>query len=139
MRGAHRSAGDEAIPRRLAQFSVLRRSLFDGLLALVESGLAAKEREKEHFFELAEQLAKSTSRSEQKRLKAELARLTKDQRLQSYRGRRASQPSPNRVKYFLKRSASFVLDRLALDDANNVRPASERLRLRFAISTTPAS
>jgi len=43
---------------------------------LVESGLAAKEREKERFFELAEQLAKSTSRSEQKRLKAELARLT---------------------------------------------------------------
>lgn len=43
---------------------------------LVESGLAAKEREKEHFFELAEQLAKSTSRSEQRRLKAELARLT---------------------------------------------------------------
>lgn len=43
---------------------------------LVESGLAAKEREKELFFELAEQLARSTSRSEQKRLKAELARLT---------------------------------------------------------------
>ena len=43
---------------------------------LVESGLAAKEREKGRFFELAEQLAKSTSRREQKRLKAELARLT---------------------------------------------------------------
>lgn len=43
---------------------------------LVESGLAAREREKEHFFELAEHLAKSTNRSEQKRLKAELARLT---------------------------------------------------------------
>lgn len=43
---------------------------------LVEAGLAAKEREKEHFFELAEQLARSTSRSGQKRLKAELARLT---------------------------------------------------------------
>ncbi len=43
---------------------------------LVESGLAAKEREKERFFELAEQLAKSTNRSEQRRLKAELARLT---------------------------------------------------------------
>ena len=35
-----------------------------------------KEREKKRFFELAEQLAKSTSRSEQRRLKAELARLT---------------------------------------------------------------
>lgn len=43
---------------------------------LVESGLAAKEREKERFFSLAELLARSTSRSEQKRLKAELARLT---------------------------------------------------------------
>lgn len=43
---------------------------------LVESGLAAKEREKERFFELAERLAKSTNRSEQKRIKAELARLT---------------------------------------------------------------
>jgi metal-responsive CopG/Arc/MetJ family transcriptional regulator len=43
---------------------------------LVESGLAAKEREKERFFELAEQLAKSTSPSQQRRLKAELARLT---------------------------------------------------------------
>ncbi len=43
---------------------------------LVASGLSAKEREKEHFFELAEQLAKSTSRSQQRRLKAELARLT---------------------------------------------------------------
>ncbi len=43
---------------------------------LVESGLAAKEREKEYFFDLAEQLARSTNRREQKRLKAELARLT---------------------------------------------------------------
>ncbi len=43
---------------------------------LVETGLAAKEREKEHFFELAERLARSTSRVEQKRIKAELARLT---------------------------------------------------------------
>ena len=43
---------------------------------LIETGLAAKEREKERFFELAERLGKSTSRGEQKRLKAELARLT---------------------------------------------------------------
>ena len=43
---------------------------------LVESGLAARERERERFFELAEQLGSSTSRSEQKRLKVELARLT---------------------------------------------------------------
>lgn len=43
---------------------------------LVETGLAAKEREKERFFELAESLARSTSRVEQKRIKTELARLT---------------------------------------------------------------
>ena len=43
---------------------------------LVEAGLVAKEREKERFLELAEQLARSTSRAEQKRLKADLARLT---------------------------------------------------------------
>lgn len=43
---------------------------------LVESGLAAKEREGDVFFDVAEQLARSTSRSEQLRLKAELARLT---------------------------------------------------------------
>ena len=43
---------------------------------LVEAGIAAREREKERFLELAEELARSTNRSEQKRLKAELARLT---------------------------------------------------------------
>jgi len=43
---------------------------------LVETGLVAKEREREYFFELAEQLSKSTSRIERKRIKTELARLT---------------------------------------------------------------
>ena len=43
---------------------------------LVEAGIAAREREKERFLELAEALARSTNRSKQKRLKAELARLT---------------------------------------------------------------
>ena len=43
---------------------------------LIQTGLAAKEREKERFFELADQLSRSTGRAEQKRLKAELARLT---------------------------------------------------------------
>lgn len=43
---------------------------------LIETGLAAKEREKERFFELADRLSSSTSRAEQKRLKLELARLT---------------------------------------------------------------
>lgn len=43
---------------------------------LVRAGLAAKEREKERFFQLAEELARSTNRDAQKRIKAELARLT---------------------------------------------------------------
>lgn len=43
---------------------------------LVETGLAAREREKERFFELADQLTKSTNRNERKRIKSELARLT---------------------------------------------------------------
>lgn len=43
---------------------------------LVSAGLAAKEREKERFFELADQLSRSERPAEQRRLKAELARLT---------------------------------------------------------------
>jgi hypothetical protein len=46
------------------------------LVELVESGLEATEREKQHFLELAERLAQSSSPAEQARLKAELARLT---------------------------------------------------------------
>lgn len=45
-------------------------------MRLVETAPVAKEREKERFFELAEQLRRSTGLSEQKRIKAELARLT---------------------------------------------------------------
>jgi len=44
------------------------------IAGLVETGLVAKERER--FFELTEQLGKSTSQVEQKRIKDELARLT---------------------------------------------------------------
>jgi hypothetical protein len=43
---------------------------------LVESGLEAKESERDRFLQLAERLARSTDRAEQKRIKAELARLT---------------------------------------------------------------
>ena len=46
------------------------------LVDLIETGLEAREREKRHFFEIAEQLANSTNAAEQKRLKEELARLT---------------------------------------------------------------
>lgn len=46
------------------------------LVDLIESGLDAKEREKAAFFELAERLARTSDRAEQKRLKEELARMT---------------------------------------------------------------
>lgn len=46
------------------------------LVELIESGLEAKEKEKERFFELAAQLTRSKRTSEQQKLKEELARLT---------------------------------------------------------------
>jgi hypothetical protein len=46
------------------------------LVELVESGLQSKEDEKFRFFQLAEQLQKSTDIAEQQKLKAELARMT---------------------------------------------------------------
>ena len=46
------------------------------IVDLIESGIAAKEQAKKRFFELADRLAHSRDADEQKRLKAELARLT---------------------------------------------------------------
>ena len=46
------------------------------IVDLIESGLEAKEREKLAFFELADRLAHTSDRTEQKRLKEELARKT---------------------------------------------------------------
>lgn len=46
------------------------------IVDLIESGLEAKEKEKAAFFDLADQLAKSTDRAERTRLKEELARMT---------------------------------------------------------------
>ena len=43
---------------------------------MIETGLEAREQEKKQFFELADRLVQSSDTSEQKRLKAELARLT---------------------------------------------------------------
>ena len=43
---------------------------------VIEEGLNAKLREKEHFFDVAERLATSKNPDEQRRLKEELARLT---------------------------------------------------------------
>jgi len=46
------------------------------LVDLIETGLAAKDAERRHFQELVDRLARTKSKSEQKRLKEELARLT---------------------------------------------------------------
>ena len=46
------------------------------LVDLVESGLDAADREKQHFLDVAERLAQSKDPAEQSRLKDELARLT---------------------------------------------------------------
>ena len=46
------------------------------IVDLIETGLEAQEQEKKQFFELADRLVQSSDTSEQKRLKAELARLT---------------------------------------------------------------
>ena len=46
------------------------------IVELIESGIEARERERERFFELADRLARSRDTEEQKRLKEELARMT---------------------------------------------------------------
>ena len=46
------------------------------LVALIESGLEARERERRRFMELADRLARSRDADEQARLKDELARMT---------------------------------------------------------------
>jgi hypothetical protein len=46
------------------------------IVELIETGLEDREREKKRFFELADRLADSSDKSERKRLKTELARMT---------------------------------------------------------------
>ena len=46
------------------------------LVALIESGLEARERERKHFFETADLLTQTQDPEEQGRLKEELARMT---------------------------------------------------------------
>ena len=46
------------------------------IVDLIESGLDAREQEKERFLGLADRLARSRDADEQKRLKEELARMT---------------------------------------------------------------
>jgi predicted DNA-binding protein len=53
-----------------------RRSANRIIVDLIESGIQAREREKNRFFELADRLARSSDAEEQKQLKEELARMT---------------------------------------------------------------
>ena len=65
------------IARRVDEIAKRERTSANRVIAdLIESGLEAKEREKRHFYELADRLAESTDPAEQKRLKKDLARLT---------------------------------------------------------------
>jgi len=60
----------EAIARRE------RTSASRVIVELIETGLDARDRERQEFFELADRLARSSEASEQARLKKELARRT---------------------------------------------------------------
>ena len=60
--------------KSLAQTS--RTSANRVIVELIESGLDAREREKERFLDLADRLAVSRDPQERKRLKNELARMT---------------------------------------------------------------
>ena len=60
--------------KSLAQTS--RTSTSRVIVALIESGLDAKEQEKRRFSELADRLGRARDPEEQKRLKEELARMT---------------------------------------------------------------
>jgi len=65
------------VARRVQALAKRRRTSANRVIVdLIESGLEAKEREKVAFFDLADRLAHSSDREEQKRLKEELARMT---------------------------------------------------------------
>jgi len=66
-----------AVARRVQALAKRRRTSASRVIVdLIESGLEAKEREKIAFFDLADRLAHSSDRAEQKHLKEELARMT---------------------------------------------------------------
>lgn len=66
-----------AVARRVQALAKRRRTSANRVIVdLIESGLEAKEREKIAFFDLANRLADSSDRAEQKQLKEELARMT---------------------------------------------------------------
>jgi predicted metalloendopeptidase len=65
------------VARRVRSIAASQRTSANRVIVeLIEAGLDAREREKREFFEVAERLAQSSSAAEQKRLKAELARMT---------------------------------------------------------------
>ena len=65
------------IARRVRALARARRTSASRVLVdLIESGLEAKDRERQHFLDLAERLAQSDDPEERVRLKEELARLT---------------------------------------------------------------
>ena len=65
------------VARRVKQLAK-RRTVSETrvIVELIEAGLAAREREKEQFFSLADRLARSSEPTEQQRIKEELARMT---------------------------------------------------------------
>ena len=65
------------IARRVRALSKANRVSASRVIAqLVESGLEAKEREREHFLRLADRLTCTSDPAEQTRIKEDLARLT---------------------------------------------------------------
>ena len=66
-----------AVARRVQALAKRQRTSANRVIVeLIQSGLEAKEQEKATFFELADRLASTSDRAEQKRLKEELARMT---------------------------------------------------------------
>jgi hypothetical protein len=66
-----------AVARRVQALAKRRRTSANRVIVdLIESGLEAKDREKLAFLDLADRLAGTSDRAEQKRLKEELARMT---------------------------------------------------------------
>jgi hypothetical protein len=65
------------VARRVKALAKAQKASASRMMAeLIESGLEARERERERFMDLADRLTRSTDPADQKRLKEELARLT---------------------------------------------------------------
>jgi hypothetical protein len=65
------------VAKRVRALAVHRKASANRVLVeLIETGLDSAENERRRFFELADQLTKSSDPAERKRLKVELARIT---------------------------------------------------------------